>query len=82
MARPLHVTFRAGSTGSWDVQRLEPVAGEGLPIADRLEVVSGADAGDALAPARWALRGVTSNERYVDRGERRALTAVQNPRTA
>jgi len=79
MARPLHVAFRAGSTGSWDVQRLEPVVGEGLPNADRLEVVPGADAGDDLAPARWALRGVTSNERYVDRGERRALTAVQAP---
>jgi len=79
MARPLHVAFRAGSTGSWDVRRLELVAGEGLPIADRLEVVSGAYAGDVLAPARWALRGVTSNERYVDRGEQRALTAVQAP---
>ena len=37
-------------------------------------------AGPVLQPARetfWALRGITSNERYVDRAERAQLTAVQ-----
>lgn len=29
--------------------------------------------------AAWTLTGVTSNERYVERSERTALTAVQQP---
>ena len=29
--------------------------------------------------AAWVLRGVTSNERYVNRNERRALSARQEP---
>ncbi len=76
MARPTLVQFRAGDVGAWRIERLEPVVGATLPPAPRLDVVP---AGDAVPADAWTLRGFTSNERYVERPERDALTAVQRP---
>ena len=77
MARPILTTFRAGNVGAWTIDRLDAVVGEALPQAPRLEVVDDLDRRPAT-PA-WLLRGFTSNERYVERQERSALTAVQQP---
>ena len=76
MAPPLLVTFAGGDGGPWRVTRAAAVRGEGLPAAARVAVHEGPGAG---AGGAWALRGVTSNERYVTREERRALTARQQP---
>ena len=75
MARPTDVTFRAGDIGVWTVTRLDAVIGDALPAAQRLEVVEGRAPADPTAA--WELKGFTSNERYVARSERLALTAIQ-----
>lgn len=75
MPPPLLVTFQAGDVGLWKVDRVDAVIGDGLPSAARLDV--GRD-GTGTATA-WTLRGFTSNERYVERPERAALAAVQQP---
>ena len=77
MPSPLPVTFAAGATGSWTVERIDEVRGETLPAVARLEMVEGRADDRVLGVAAWVLRGVTSNERYVTRAERDELDAVQ-----
>jgi hypothetical protein len=83
MASPIEVRFKAGDIGAWSVTRIAPVIGASLSPAQRLEVVEGHTAerttGDGDSRAVWTLRGFTSNERYVERSERVALTEVQEP---
>ena len=77
MAAPLLVTFAGGSGGEWRVESIAAVRGEGLPDAPHLAVIEGP--ADTPATAAWVLRGVTSNERYVNRAEREHLLAKQPP---
>src|SRR5438093_6442185 len=77
MGAPLLVTFAGGSDGEWRVESLAAVRGEGLPDASHLAVIEGP--ADTPATAAWVLRGVTSNERYVNRAEREQLLAKQPP---
>lgn len=74
----LDVSFVAGDTGEWGMIGCLPVIGKCLPFAPRVAVNEGPVVASA-APARWALRGVTSYERYVRRNERRQLVAKQPP---
>jgi hypothetical protein len=76
---PLSVLFAGASTGRWSIERLDTVAGSPLAPARRLEVIEGPRAARPAADAVWALRGVTSNERYVTAGEHRELAARQEP---
>jgi hypothetical protein len=73
---PRLFSFVAGSDGPWRVERIAPVAGEPVPPAARISVVADA-ATEMLANASWSLRGITSNERYVEREEKTALAAKQ-----
>lgn len=75
MPPPLLVTFAAGPVGSWRVERVETMIGEGLSAAARLAVVEGP--GAVPPDAAWALRGTTSNTRYTRRAELDALAARQ-----
>jgi len=76
VARPVLVSFQAGPSGPWVIERLEPVIGETLAVAPSLTVTQGqVDTGSAV----WTLQGATSNERYVERPERHRLTEVQQP---
>jgi len=71
------VTFVGSSSGPWRIVSSHATIGLPLPPAARLRIVPGC----ATAPtddARWALRGVTSNERYVTRPEKLQLVA-QSP---
>jgi chlorite dismutase len=72
---PLLVSFAGGDDGAWRVERITPVTGLALAPVTRLAVFEGRGA-DA-PPAAWALRGVTSNERYVESHERVALRERQ-----
>ncbi len=72
---PLVVTFSAGTTGAWRVDRIDAVRGAGLMAADRLAVLEGAVS--VSADAVWLLRGVVSNSRYTTRAENEALEARQ-----
>lgn len=63
-------SFVAGSTGPWHVTSMTAVRGSGLAPASHLAVTED----DSAAPdAIWALRGVTSNQRYTTRIEHDAL---------
>jgi len=77
MAQPLLVSFVGRDRGAWRVERLSAVIGQSLPQVGCLEVVEGRPVGDLEGV--WVLRGVTSNERYVERDERDSLLAGQQP---
>ena len=74
--RPRLVVFAGGASGPWNIQRIDTVIGESLPITERLAVLEGEGTRHPAEPD-WVLRGVTSNERYVNEAERAALTARQ-----
>ena len=76
MPPPLLVTFAAGAVGTWRIDRIDALTGDGLPAAARLAIVEGA-AQPAPGNAQWLLRGVTSNTRYTNRSEVDALAARQ-----
>jgi len=76
-------TFVGGSSGTWRVEQMRPVVGESLPATAALSVVAagvgaagGRDEGSD-GDAVWRLRGIVSNERYVERAEKDTLVAKQ-----
>ena len=73
----LTITFGAGNTGAWDIERIMPVIGDTLDAAPRLSVAQGESGADLLRePSKWLLRGVVSNQRYSSADELRALKQV------
>src|SRR5262249_45821559 len=76
MPLPLQVAFVAGSSGIWRIERITAVAGESLPPAERLAVIEGPDAQRPLEGS-WIFRGTTSNSRYTNREELKALSVKQ-----
>jgi chlorite dismutase len=67
-------TFVGGSSGSWRIRSQEPFIGQELPQVSFIDVVGG----NLPAPqGSWSLRGMTSNDRYVERAEKQALVAKQ-----
>lgn len=70
---PRLFSFVGGDRGAWRVVRQSAYRGEPLPAAAFLDLV----AGEPPAGAAWTLRGVTSNERYVNRDEKDRLVATQ-----
>ena len=76
MPLPLQVAFVAGSSGIWRIERITAVTGESLPPAERLAVIEGPEAQRPLEGS-WILRGTTSNSRYTNREEEKALSVKQ-----
>ena len=76
MPLPLQVSFVAGSSGLWRIERITAIAGESLPSAERLAVIEGPEARRPLEGS-WILRGTTSNERYTNREELKALSVKE-----
>jgi hypothetical protein len=79
---PRLFTFAAGPTGTWTVTLTRAVIGESLPQAPALDVVAdgpGPENGQPAGPTgeTWRLRGIVSNERYVEWSEKDALVAKQ-----
>lgn len=66
--------FVGGSAGPWRVTRMNAIAGDSLPTVRFLDVLSEPADGKA---AEWILRGITSNERYVTRDEKKGLVEKQ-----
>lgn len=66
--------FSAGATGPWRIARIHAARGAPLPGAERLAIANALPPGSGL---QWTLRGITSNERYVERAERQQLVAAQ-----
>lgn len=69
-------TFVAGKAGDWSVSGIRTVAGDSLPLVERLAVINGPVSALPVG-AKWALRGVTSNSRYTTRAEKGLLSAKQ-----
>lgn len=67
-------SFIGGDTGLWRVAAMKAIAGEPLPAARRLAIVPSSEL-PADPRAAWVLRGITSNERYVDREEKSRIVA-------
>jgi len=62
--------------GRWQIDRIDAIAGDGLTIADRLDVLEGVGVPIRSATV-WTLRGTTSNTRYTTRAEVSSLEAKQ-----
>jgi chlorite dismutase len=73
-AQPRLFSFVGGDSGPWKIVSATPVAGEPLPEASRLAIRAGNANGQQ---AKWRLRGITSNERYVTGEEKAGLVAKQ-----
>jgi hypothetical protein len=68
--------FAGGDAGEWRVEQMRCVAGEPMAAVRAVTVVP-ATTGQTLSGATWLLRGITSNERYVEREEKAALVSKQ-----
>jgi len=75
----MFTTFEGGQTGGWRVISMTPVRGETPPPTPALSVVSSPAIAFPLLPSPegWRLAGVASSVRYVERGEKQQLVAVQ-----
>jgi len=71
------VRFVGGDTGMWRVLSIRSVQGDGLPQAERVAVRRGDE--PSSLEYQWALSGVISNIRYVERQEQQELTLKQAP---
>ena len=72
---PSPVMFVAGDTGTWRIENVVPVIGDGLDLAPRLFV---ADGYSHPGPnSVWSLIGTSSHSRYAHRSESDGLAAVQ-----
>lgn len=73
---PLFVAFVAGPTGRWKIDSVNPVTGDTLPLAERLDIVESSELQSGLF-GKWVLRGVTSNTRYSNHTEVSTMKARQ-----
>ncbi len=73
---PRLFSFVGGSAGAWAVVSAKAITGDPLPLANRVDIVPGAVA-KMPEGAKWILRGVTSNARYVTRAEKESLVKKQ-----
>lgn len=73
---PRLFTFVGGVTGAWRVVNISTVVGDPLSNVVRLDIVTGAVL-EVPDGAKWVLRGLTSNERYVTRSEKDQLVSQQ-----
>jgi chlorite dismutase len=71
-----HFFFIGGATGAWRVVNMSTIVGAFLPDVPRLDIATGV-VQEMPEYAKWVLRGLTSNERYVTRSEKEQLTARQ-----
>ena len=69
------VRFVGGNTGMWRVLSIRSVQGDGLPQAERVAVRRGDE--PSSLEYQWALSGVISNIRYVERQEQQELRKTE-----
>src|SRR5262249_52939675 len=67
-------TFIGGTSGQWQVTRMETIIGEPLEPVTHVDFVEGEA---KPLQATWVLRGATSYERYVTKTEQQSLVAIQ-----
>ncbi len=69
-------SFAGGEVGLWQVVNIRTVIGDALADVERLNIATGA-VEEVPDGAKWLLRGLTSNERYITRLEKDQLMAKQ-----
>ncbi|MFM9889824.1 MAG: chlorite dismutase family protein [Rickettsiales bacterium] len=69
--------FTAGNAGQWKIRAVTPVTGEGLAGTASHLALAHMPAAASTAPV-WALRGVSSNTRYVTNSEKAELLSKQS----
>ncbi len=69
-------TFIGGNVGTWRILNMQTISGEPLPSAERLDITLGPPSAQSHE-AKWSLRGITSNDRYLLRDEKELLVAKQ-----
>ncbi len=74
--RPGLAAFAAGNTGSWRIERIDAIRGDGLAQAQRLAIDDGGAAAKRSNSA-WTLQGVVSNLRYTTASEQQHLAVRQ-----
>jgi hypothetical protein len=67
-------SFMGGDKGPWRVVSMKAIAGKPLAAVNSLDIVSSTES-PPYPQAAWVFRGITSNERYVDREERQQIVA-------
>ncbi len=69
-------SFVGGEIGPWRVVSISTIVGDALADVKKLSILTGA-VPQVSEGAKWVLRGLTSNERYVTRLEKEQLVAKQ-----
>jgi chlorite dismutase len=65
--------FVGGEIGEWSVQEINQIKGESLPWVKRIQISQS----PSSSSQSWILKGISSNVRYVERDEKKALESVQ-----
>lgn len=73
---PRLFTFVGGNSGPWTVTRFKTLVGDPIAEPGNIDIVQGAMPGLPVG-AKWMLKGVTSNVRYVERAEKVELESKQ-----
>ena len=68
-------TFIGGEAGNWSITDTRRIAGDPWTPAEKLNVINAAVSD--MGGAKWLLRGVISNERYVTRAHKNELVDRQ-----
>ncbi len=81
MTRPgvVQATFTGGREGPWRVTGMSAIRGDALSAVSRVAVLAGLAETPAQGNDSWALRGVTSHARYVERSEKARLDSQSPP---
>ena len=72
------MTFLGGAVGPWIVSRVIPIAGQSLPVAERVALHPSHLSSEVGASEVWRLRGTHSHARYAERAELNELTKRQS----
>jgi len=75
-SNPLLVSFVAGETGTWKIDSMQTLSGEGLSLAPMLTVVEAANLSNNQN-ALWVLQAVPTHVRYATRSEVDQLKSKQ-----
>lgn len=69
--------FIGGSEGSWKVTNHFHLKGETVVTPDKIAMLKGTTGSIVPIDAKWVVRGVTSNVRYVEQSEKEQLVSKQ-----
>jgi chlorite dismutase len=67
--------FTGGTTGKWEVLKMDTVTGDGLAHVTHIDVLESSIT--KTNTGLWVLKGFTSNVRYVEKEEKEKLISIQ-----